>query len=674
MSCLILRGLTCPYILHDFYTMATTPTELRLLAADPQQVSFPDEMHSSLESLDDVSPPNEESYSIKQMEGVVHGQLEERVRPYIDLVDSLRMTGIERDLSLPAIAVIGDQSSGKSSVLEALSGVALPRGSGIVTRCPLELKLRKLKGGVQWHAVISYKNEYIEFNDPSKVESYVAKAQNDLAGEGVGICEDLITLEISSQDVCDLTLIDLPGIARVPVKGQPDDIAEQIRSLIMKFIGKRETINLVIVPCNVDIATTEALRMAQEVDPEGKRTLAILTKPDLVDKGTEKNILDIVRNQVIPLSKGYLIVKCRGQKQIDDRISLEDATKIERDFFRRHEYFSCLLYEEKATIQCLANKLTQDLVDHIKKSLPILSEQIQKQLWGTKKELGSYDIGPPLDTQKKKFYLIETLTDFNEKINRLVSGEVVNEENLFVLLRVEFTKWKEHLDNSKTEFHKIMQEVVDQYDFKHRGRELPGFSNYNVFETAVQKLVVQLRNPALETLNVIRDTVQKQFTEIARNCFSIYPFLQCVSLNKIDNIQSKQGAKVEDRIIEQFDMEELVYTQDGIYFKSLTENSGQNVSADNFSSYDSRVKYPEMLKAYYEIVLQRLADMVPMLIRFFMLKQSAKMLCHEMLKLMDGGNVNDILKEESEVSRQRAELQNRIDRLSNAQEKINKFY
>uniref|UniRef100_A0A3B3S2A9 Myxovirus (influenza virus) resistance G n=1 Tax=Paramormyrops kingsleyae TaxID=1676925 RepID=A0A3B3S2A9_9TELE len=517
------------------------------------------------------------------MEGVVHSQLEERVRPYIDLVDSLRMTGIERDLSLPAIAVIGDQSSGKSSVLEALSGVSLPRGSGIVTRCPLELKLRRLKGGVQWHAVISYKDEYIEFNDPSKVESYVAKAQNDLAGEGVGICEDLITLEISSQDVCDLTLIDLPGIARVPVKGQPDDIAEQIRSLIMKFIKKRETINLVIVPCNVDIATTEALRMAQEVDPEGKRTL-----------GNETKCMCLCYPKTC-ISTGHLWIR------------------LPTPVVEFHFCFNAVFFPQ-------------------------------------------------------------TLTNFNEKINRLVSGDVVNEENLFVLLRVEFKKWKDHLDGSKTEFHKIIEEVVDQYDLRHRGRELPGFSNYCVFETAVQKLVVQLRNPALETLRVTREIVQKQLTDVAKNCFSIYPFLQCVSLNKIDNIQSKQGGKVEERIIEQFDMEELVYTQDGIYFKSLTGNTGQNVSADNFSGYDSRLMYPEMLKAYYEIVVQRLADMLPMLIRFFMLKQSAKMLCHEMLKLMDGGNVNEMLKEESDVSRQRAELQTRIDRLSNAQEKINNFY
>uniref|UniRef100_A0A8C9T7W2 Myxovirus (influenza virus) resistance G n=1 Tax=Scleropages formosus TaxID=113540 RepID=A0A8C9T7W2_SCLFO len=465
----------------------------------------------------------------------------ERVRPYIDLIDSMRLTGIEKDLALPSIAVIGDQSSGKSSVLEALSGVALPRGSGIVTRCPLELKLRKLKGGVQWRAVISYREESAEFFDPMQVEQYVKKAQNELAGEGVGICEELISLEISSPDVCDLSLIDLPGIARVPVRGQPDNIADQIRSLILKVISKGETINLVIVPCNVDIATTEALKMAQEVDPEGKRTLAILTKPDLVDKGTEKSVLDIVHNKVIPLSKGYLIVKCRGQQQINDRISLTEASRIERDFFRRHEYFSSLLYEDKATIQCLANKLTQDLVDHIRKSLPLLSEQIKKQLWDTKKELGTYDVGPPLDLQNRRTYLIEILSHFNEKINRLCLGEVVNQENLFVLLRTEFKKWKDHLDNSKdtctqslynmpdsdhlfltknielidsidlikcslyfSPVYKTVNEVVSEYDLKHRGRELLGFSDYNVFEMVVQRLVVQLKSSAIETLQIIR--------------------------------------------------------------------------------------------------------------------------------------------------------------------------
>ncbi|KAM9454347.1 interferon-induced GTP-binding protein Mx3-like [Clarias gariepinus] len=630
-------------------------------------------MESEKSSYENIPNAGESS---KQMEGVFHTHLDEKVRPLIDLIDSLRLIGIEEDLALPTIAVIGDQSSGKSSVLEALSGVALPRGSGIVTRCPLELKLRKIKWGVQWKAVISYGEEFIEFDDPSLVEGYVEAAQNKLAGEGVGISDELIRLEIMAHDVCDLTLIDLPGIARVPVKGQPDDIGYQIKNLIGKYIQKDQTINLVVVPCNVDIATTEALKMAQEVDPEGKRTLAILTKPDLIDRGTEKNILEIVRNQVIPLSKGYIIVKCRGQKQINDKVSLTEATRVEREFFRRHEFFSCLLYEEKASIQCLATKLTQDLVDHIKKSLPLISEEIKKQLWSMRKELSQCEAGPPLDPQKKKIFFIDILTKFNDKINCLASGEVVNNDNLFVLLRSEFKKWNDHLDNTKASFHNTVQEVVKEYDLKHRGRELPAFSDYKVFEMVVQRLVKQLTMTAIDTLKDIRETIQKQFQDVSKTCFLNFPFLQCVAMNKIDNIQSKQEAKVLQRIMEQFEMEQLVYTQDGIYFKTLNETNsanGQKVSEDNFAGFDNRNKYPEMLRAYYEIVVQRLADQVPMLIRYFMLKESAQLLCSEMLCLMDGANVAEALREETEISRRRVDIQNRTDRLTLAQEKLSNF-
>ncbi|KAJ8352508.1 hypothetical protein SKAU_G00239840 [Synaphobranchus kaupii] len=103
---------------------------------------------------------------------------EENVRPCIDLIDSLRSLGVEKDLALPAIAVIGDQSSGKSSVLEALSGVALPRGSGIVTRCPLILKLKKVKKGQPWAGWLTYKHDKQDYGfdltNPGEVGKAVA--------------------------------------------------------------------------------------------------------------------------------------------------------------------------------------------------------------------------------------------------------------------------------------------------------------------------------------------------------------------------------------------------------------------------------------------------------------------------------------------------------------------
>uniref|UniRef100_A0A8D0KPD4 MX dynamin like GTPase 1 n=1 Tax=Salvator merianae TaxID=96440 RepID=A0A8D0KPD4_SALMN len=258
---------------------------------------------------------------------------EGKIRPCIDLIDSLRALGVEKDLALPAIAVIGDQSSGKSSVLEALSGVALPRGSGIVTRCPLALKLKKLSYGEKWKGKITFLNRSRFLQNPSEVETEIRQ------GECVGISDELIALEINSPEVPDLTLIDLPGIARVAVGNQPLNIGEQIKLLIKSFIDKQETLNLVVVPSNVDIATTEALKMAQEVDPRGERTLGILTKPDLMDRGTEVTVVNIVRNQIIPLKKGYMIVKCRGQQDIQSNVSLASALKDEQEFFENHKYF-----------------------------------------------------------------------------------------------------------------------------------------------------------------------------------------------------------------------------------------------------------------------------------------------------------------------------------------------
>ncbi|XP_059402414.1 interferon-induced GTP-binding protein Mx2-like [Carassius carassius] len=606
------------------------------------------------------------------MNGEVHSHLEENIRPYIDLIDTLRSVGIHKDLSLPTIAVIGDQSSGKSSVLEALSGIALPRGTGIVTRCPLELKLKKVTSGVNWKAVLSYRKKKTDIANSSSVENKIKEAQNELAGKGVGICDELITLEVMSPDVCDLTLIDLPGIARVPVNGQPEDIAEQIKRLITRYIEKQETINMVVVPCNIDIATTEALNMAQKVDPEGKRTVGILTKPDLIDRGTEKQILDIVQNKTIPLRKGYIMVKCRGQHQINENISLEEAAKEERDFFQKHDFFRCLLNEDKVTIKSLATKLTQHLVDHIKKSLPQLNEQIKKQLCDLRNELKECEAGPPQDPKGAKQFLTETIMKFIKQINSISAGELVIGENLFGQLRMEFKKWNDHLNNRKLSFNNSPEEEIT-FNQEFRGRELLGFSNYKMFEVVLQKHVATLKDPANHLLNVIKDIVIKQFTHVVNQCFQNYPVLLDITKDKIYNIQSVQQEKAEKRISEQFDMEDMIFTQDAIYLKSLKEITKDMFSEEQIPLFDKKCKYGEMLQAYYEIVVHRMADQLPMIITLFMLKQTAHHLSTEMVYLLDGANVSELLFEDSDVGRKRRDLHVRLERMKIGQEKISNF-
>ncbi|XP_063495324.1 interferon-induced GTP-binding protein Mx1 isoform X3 [Symphalangus syndactylus] len=418
-------------------------SEVDIAKADPAAASHP----LLLNGDDNVAQKNPRLVA----ENNLCSQYEEKVRPCIDLIDSLRALGVEQDLALPAIAVIGDQSSGKSSVLEALSGVALPRGSGIVTRCPLVLKLKKLVNEDKWRGKVSYQDYEIEISDASEVEKEINKAQNTIAGEGMGISHELITLEISSQDVPDLTLIDLPGITRVAVGNQPADIGYKIKTLIKKYIQRQETISLVVVPSNVDIATTEALSMAQEVDPEGDRTIGILTKPDLVDKGTEDKIVDVVRNLVFHLKKGYMIVKCRGQQEIQDQLSLSEALQREKIFFEDHPYFRDLLEEGKATVPCLAEKLTSELIAHICKSLPLLESQIKESHQTITEELQKYGVDIPEDENEKMFFLIDKINAFNQDITALIQGEeTVGEEDirLFTRLRHEFHKWSTIIENN----------------------------------------------------------------------------------------------------------------------------------------------------------------------------------------------------------------------------------
>ncbi|XP_028261295.1 interferon-induced GTP-binding protein Mx-like [Parambassis ranga] len=613
-------------------------------------------------------------------------QYEEKVRPCIDLIDSLRSLGVEKDLALPAIAVIGDQSSGKSSVLEALSGVSLPRGTGIQTRCPLELKMTRKKEGEEWNGKISYQGYMEEIQNPADVEKKIREAQDKIAGVGVGISEDLISLEIASPDVPDLTLIDLPGITRVAVQNQPLNICDLIKRLIQKFIKKQETISLVVVPCNVDIATTEALNMAQQVDPNGERTLGVLTKPDLVDKGTEETMVKILLNEIIPLKKGYMMVKCRGQQEITERVSLTEATEREEAFFKDHAYFQIVYDEGQATVPKLAEKLTLELVDHIQKSLPRLEEQIDKKLKQTRAKLDKYGNGPPSDATKSLGFLIDRVTAFTQDAINLTKGEELKcgvRSSIFSILRKHFTAWKETIENSGTTLNWNIQKEVAHYERKYRGRELPGFINYKTFEGMVQEHIKQLEEPALLKLKEVAEVVKKELFDLAESSLVGFPNLIKTAKMKIEGIRNEKEAAAESILRTQFQMELIVYTQDSTYSRKLGKRKReeeQNVLppfSKPGNSNDSGATLKEMMKhftSYYQIAGQRLADQIPLVIRYQMLQETAIQLQREMLQMLQDKEKNaSLLQEDRDIKDERTGLQKRLTRLSRAHILLTEF-
>ncbi|XP_060785461.1 interferon-induced GTP-binding protein MxE [Neoarius graeffei] len=623
---------------------------------------------------------------VEGMSNSLNHHYEDRVRPYIDLVDKLRSLGVEKDLNLPAIAVIGDQSSGKSSVLEALSGVALPRGTGIVTRCPLVLKLTRVEKGVIWSGTLIYKGQKKILHKPSDVGNAISHAQNVLAGEGKGISQQMISLEIKSSEVPDLTLIDLPGIARVATGDQPFDIEKQIKDLIEKFIKRQETISLVVVPANIDIATTEALKMTNKVDPNGQRTLGILTKPDLVDKGAEESVVNTVNNQVIPLKKGYMIVKCRGQQDINEDLSLLKALQNEQVFFQEHPHFRPLLEEGKATVPVLAERLTRELVDHINELLPQLRQQVEDKLEKTVDDLEELGDGVPQDETEKNNFLIAKIRNFNNVLTDVMRAEEHtqnSEPKIFTKIRKEFGKWKQQLDDKANRLQENLRDEIEEYTKTCRGKELPGFVNYRTFENIVRGHVQELEEPAIQLLRDITDIVHTCVNKVVGSHFESFPNLLRAAKEPTEDLLEQEHGKALKKVHSQFKMEKIVYSQDGLYSHQLETVKQKPDPSRTFINLKGQIitkqvsadvrEMAQHLNAYFMITSDRLANQVPLIVQYHMLDQYFIQLQVAMLSMIGCQNAEKLIREDSSVAQRRKNLRDRLERLKKASRILSKF-
>jgi GTP-binding protein EngB required for normal cell division len=227
-----------------------------------------------------------------------------------------------RAIELPQIAVVGSQSSGKSSVLEALVGKDfLPRGSGIVTRRPLILQLIQLfprdgsAATAEWGEFLHKPG--VKFHDFQEIRREIESETDAVAGKNKNISPVPITLKVYSPNVLTLTLIDLPGLVRNPVGDQPKDIEQQVYRMVMEYVKQPNTIILAVHPANTDLATSDGIQIAQKVDKEGMRTLGVLTKLDLMDPGTDAS--DILEGRLLKLRRGFVGVVNRGQRDLDNK-------------------------------------------------------------------------------------------------------------------------------------------------------------------------------------------------------------------------------------------------------------------------------------------------------------------------------------------------------------------
>nr|XP_029711548.1 dynamin-1-like protein [Aedes albopictus] len=334
-------------------------------------------------------------------------------------------------IQLPQIVVLGSQSSGKSSVIESLVGrTFLPRGTGIVTRRPLILQLvytplddrehRSSDLGTvnveEWGRFLHIKNKI--FSDFEDIRREIENETDRMAGSNKGICPEPINLKIYSTKVVNLTLVDLPGITKVPVGDQPEDIEAQIKDLLLKYIENPNSIILAVTAANTDMATSESLKMAKDVDPDGRRTLAVLTKLDLMDAGTDA--IDILCGRVIPVKLGIIGVVNRSQQDINDKKMIEEQLRDEAAYLQRK-------YPTLATrngTPYLAKTLNRLLMHHIRDCLPDLKTRVNVMASQFQSLLNSYGE----DVTDKSQCLLQIITKFASAYCSTIEGTSRNIE------------------------------------------------------------------------------------------------------------------------------------------------------------------------------------------------------------------------------------------------------
>uniref|UniRef100_A0A672GUA7 Interferon-induced GTP-binding protein Mx n=1 Tax=Salarias fasciatus TaxID=181472 RepID=A0A672GUA7_SALFA len=331
------------------------------------------------------------------------------------LQDAFSSIGQNATLDLPQIAVVGGQSAGKSSVLENFVGKDfLPRGSGIVTRRPLVLQL--INCPTEYAEFLHCKGK--KFTDFDEVRQEIEAETDRVTGQNKGISPVPINLRVFSPNVLNLTLVDLPGMTKVPVGDQPADIEQQIKDMLLQFVTKENCLLLAVSPANSDLANSDALKVAKEVDPQGLRTIGVITKLDLMDEGTDAR--DILENKLLPLRRGYIGVVNRSQKDIDGRKDITAALQAERKFFLSHPSYRHLA--DRMGTAYLQKVLNQQLTNHIRDTLPGLRSKLQSQLLSMEKEVEEYKNFRPDDPSRKTKALLQMVQQFAVDFEKRIEG------------------------------------------------------------------------------------------------------------------------------------------------------------------------------------------------------------------------------------------------------------
>jgi GTPase SAR1 family protein len=364
-------------------------------------------------------------------------------RRILDTVAQVRKCGLESILSLPQLVVCGDQSAGKSSVLEALTEIPFPRNDNLCTRFATEIILRRANVNSLTIKVIPDASRPVA--EQSKIKAFEESITNfedlprimGLAMAVMGLAstadsdtkprafaKDVLSIVIEGPARPQLTLVDIPGLIATSTRGVTKADVDMVAEITDHYIKQHRTICLAVVSATNDYANQKILEKVRDVDPDGDRTLGIITKPDGVapGSGAEKGYLELARNEDIFFKLGWHVLKNR--KFEEREFSLVERNASEATFFRTSNFKT--LPPSCVGIDALRSRLSLLLFEHVKRELPKLRQDLEAVLHESRTQLAllGQDRSSPVEC---KAYLTQLSLAYHQLCKAAIDGHYEGE-------------------------------------------------------------------------------------------------------------------------------------------------------------------------------------------------------------------------------------------------------
>ncbi|KAI3702965.1 hypothetical protein L6452_28719 [Arctium lappa] len=622
----------------------------------------------------------------------------DKIRPILDAVDNLRRLKVtEEGIPLPTIVVVGDQSSGKSSVLESLAGISLPRGQGICTRVPLVMRLQHHPDPVP-EFILQFQGKVVPIMNESEICEAIGNATEEIAGDRKGISNVPLTLVVKKKGVPDLTMVDLPGITRVPIHDQPEDIYEQISDMVMEYIKADESIILNVLSAAVDFSTCESIRMSRRVDSTGQRTLAVVTKCDQSPDG----LFEKVTANEVNIGLGYICVRNRINNE-----TYEEARAEEAMLFGTHHLLS-KIDKSMVGIAVLAEKLVHIQSTIISKCFPDIVKKINERLNASVLELNKLPrkLMTVPDAMAAFIQMVGSLKEALQKI--LIRGEFdeyANDKQMHCNSRL-----VEMLNEFSTEIRSSVNFsgnfLVDEMEVLEEGNgiRLPHFASHSAFLCLLQRKVNGISELPINFIDKVWSYLENVCIRVVVDNCGNYPQLLPSIRKAAHNMMAKMKAKFVERVVEMIEMEKITdYTCDPNFNASWKKLMGDPhdefakairefncyssglISVDGYGhvniqhlvgvsenvreqAFDLKMR----MTAYWEIVLKRMVDWIALQLQFLIKQMVNTEMRTEIVKevMVNDGGIEKMMDESSSIAKRRERLRKSIDLLQESKEVI----